>query len=176
MFRTMQCILPIAIFALVAASVIPLWPAHPLVQEFKDYLQRKAKVDEANLETVRAKQREQIEAGKLAPEKLIADADEFDLPPMLVGIFERYFAFALVLAFGLTATVGTALAAWIGAKLLANWRRQTAGQGQTLQDQIIRAHTMIALIAGTLSVSIGAACGWLARLAGCYLLAHWIAV
>jgi hypothetical protein len=70
------------------------------------------------------------------------------------GNFERYLSLVLVLAFGLTESVGTVLVPWIGAKLLANWQRQSGG-GTSLPDQIIRAHTFIALMAGTLSVGLG---------------------
>jgi hypothetical protein len=101
----------------------------------------------------------------------IAEDDIFDLPPWITGTFERYFAFALVAAAGITATVGTVLVAWMGAKLIANWQRQP-GEGPSLQSQIIRAHTLNALIAGTLSLSIGVASGWVAREAALRLLQH----
>ena len=123
-------------------------------------LLRKAEIDDDRLDRIRARQN-----ARTPKAKRIWDKDEFDLDPSVTGIAERYFAFLLVLAFGLGTLIGTVLIAWIGAKLVANWQRQP-GEGQGWQDQIIRARTFVALITGTYSLAIGVLAGWIAREAG----------
>ncbi len=125
---------------------------------FKVYLQQESKVDKETLDKLRNEQRERREQ----EDKIIPDDDIIDVPPWLVGVFERYLAFLLVALGGDAKAVGTVLIAWIAAKLAANWQRQP-GRGSELQDQIVRAHTLIALMTGTLSVLIGASAGWMAR-------------
>ena len=162
----------ILVVLLAVALVFPWWPAKRIVGDFIEYLRREAGIDQTSLDNLREEQREQIKRGKtVPPEEQIADDDVFDLPSGITGVFERYLAFVLVLFFGFDTSVGTILVAWIGAKLFANWQRQS-GRGPALQDQIIRAHTLIALIVGTLSVVIGVISGWVARQVGWYLLAH----
>ena len=116
------------------------WPASPLVKGFYEYLRRRAEVDKASLNRLRKQQREQLDRGEsISPDKRIADDDVIDLPSHIIGIFERYFAFSLVLsAFGLEATVGTVLIAWIGAKQFAKLatsddgpRRRTTGSNHS---------------------------------------------
>ena len=81
------------------------------------------------------------------------------VPSWILGDFERLLAFGLV-AFAVP-QAGTALIAWLAAKLAANWRRRDAGDDSD-EAAIIRANTFIALMAGVLSVILGAVGGLIA--------------
>jgi hypothetical protein len=73
------------------------------------------------------------------------------VPTWLVGGFERSLAFVLVV-FDVPGAY-TLLAAWIAAKLAANWQRVPVDNSQ--KEREVRARTLIALIAGVVSVGFG---------------------
>jgi hypothetical protein len=79
------------------------------------------------------------------------------VPPFILGTFERYLAFILVAA--QVEGTATILVAWMAAKLAANWQRREEA------DYGVRANTLIALMAGTLSLGIGVLGGLIARCA-----------
>ena len=135
-----QPLVPFLFFlVIVFGSLAYLWtPANWMIEWFIERLRRKAGVDNESLERLRQEQRN---AKRISAHSRIAEKDTFDLPSEIIGRFERYLAFSLTLAFGLEGSVITVLLAWMGAKLLANWQRQS-GEGSALQDQIIRAHTI----------------------------------
>jgi hypothetical protein len=81
------------------------------------------------------------------------------VPPWIVGSFERLLAFVLVL-FDVQGAY-TLLAIWIGAKLAASWHRIPVTSDEAGRD--VRAGTMVALIAGIISVGIGVVVGLMAR-------------
>jgi hypothetical protein len=81
------------------------------------------------------------------------------VPPWLTGSFERVLAFGLL--YFSVPDAGAILAGWIAAKLASNWQRRVLAPKRQRE---IRVHTLIALMAGTLSVSIGAAAGYIARI------------
>jgi hypothetical protein len=79
------------------------------------------------------------------------------VPQWFIGTFERLLAFVLV-AFGADATqIVTILIAWMLAKIAANWQRRPG------TDPEVRASTLIALMAGTLSLLLGVLGGFVAR-------------
>jgi hypothetical protein len=82
------------------------------------------------------------------------------VPPAIIGYFERYLAF-LVLVSGVS-DAGTILAAWMVAKLAANWQRREMGEDEET-NAVIRANTLIALMAGTVSLVLDALGGLIAR-------------
>jgi hypothetical protein len=83
------------------------------------------------------------------------------VPAWLTGTFERALAFALF--YRGVSEAYTILGLWIGAKLAANWQRRSIEGLSAENDREIRVQTLIAIIAGTLSVAIGAGAGHLAR-------------
>jgi hypothetical protein len=88
---------------------------------------------------------------------------EVGVPPSIVGSFERLMAFGLtVFDFDFAATL---LIAWIGAKLAASWQRFPVNDDES--GRRVRAGTMVALIAGIVSVAFAAGMGVLARDAIC---------
>jgi hypothetical protein len=125
------------LFAIFAGALAYLWwPASWMMGWFIERLRRRARIDSLSLWTRRRKQLEQELQGEPIPTgERIAAGDIFDLPAEIIGRTERLLAFSLCLAFGLEGSVVTVLVAWIGAKLLANWQRQSGG-GSTVQDQI----------------------------------------
>jgi hypothetical protein len=120
---------------LVGAAAIPLL-VDPPMQEFVDWLRNKSGVTKPGCPRV---------------------------PPWVTGIFERYLAF-IVVAFNVE-NAGTILLAWMAAKLAANWQRQVMIEGSELYNRTMVTYTMIALIAGTLSLLLGALGGLIARCA-----------
>lgn len=93
---------------------------------------------------------------------------EEGVPVWITGNFERLLAFFLVL-FHVEGGY-TLLALWLGAKLAASWHRLlTEAYGDTKDDEKreysrqIRAGTLCALIAGIVSVLIGALAGLVVR-------------
>jgi hypothetical protein len=91
------------------------------------------------------------------------------VPVWITGNFERLLAFVLVL-FHIEGAY-TLLALWLGAKLAASWHRlPSEPYGGTEEDdekreysRQIRARTLCALIAGIVSVLIGAFAGLVVR-------------
>ena len=77
------------------------------------------------------------------------------VPPAIWGVFERYLAF-IVVAFS-PENAGTVLIAWMAAKLAANWQRQTMIEGGERYNRAMVTYTIIALMAGTLSLLFGVA-------------------
>jgi hypothetical protein len=96
-------------------------------------------------------------------------AKEEGVPVLITGNFERLLAFFLVLFHVEGAYALVAL--WLGAKLAASWHRlPTEPYGNTKDDdekreygRQIRAGTLCALIAGIVSVLIGALAGLVVR-------------
>ena len=85
------------------------------------------------------------------PEPPKKEKEQVAVPTWLVGGFERSLAFALVV-FDVPGAY-TLLAAWIAAKLAANWQRVPVDNSQ--KEREVRARTLIALIAGVVSVGFG---------------------
>jgi ABC-type Fe3+ transport system permease subunit len=85
---------------------------------------------------------------------------ERGLPAGIVGCFERILAFVLVL-FDVP-SAGTLLAAWIGAKLAANWQRYPSNETNEFGREY-RVQTFVALIAGVVSVGLGCLVGLVLR-------------
>ena len=75
------------------------------------------------------------------------------IPPAFMGLFERSLAFSLF--FLGVENAGALLAAWIGAKLATNWSRATKPDDANM-DRFVRTRSQIALLAGVVSVTIGA--------------------
>ena len=75
------------------------------------------------------------------------------MPAWLTGTFERLLAFAIFYAAPTEAY--TVFIAWILAKLAANWQRRGIDKLDPEDERKIRAQTLIALKAGTLSLAIG---------------------
>jgi hypothetical protein len=69
----------------------------------------------------------------------------------------------LVLFLGDLKQVGVVLLAWMTAKLAANWQRQPYKGDGGAKDQELRVYSISALMAGTLSLSIGVIGGAIAR-------------
>jgi hypothetical protein len=90
----------------------------------------------------------------------VPKAEGVRVSPAIVGYFERYLAFILVVT-NVEGT-GTILVAWMAAKLAANWQRRDMG-GEEEANAVIRANTLIALLTGTLSLLLGAFGGVIAR-------------
>jgi hypothetical protein len=96
-------------------------------------------------------------------------AKEEGVPVWITGNFERLLAFFLV--FFHVEGAFTLLALWLGAKLAASWHRlppepyeRTEGADKKREyNRQIRAGTLCALIAGILSVLIGAFAGLIVR-------------
>jgi len=96
-------------------------------------------------------------------------AKEEGVPVLITGNFERLLAFFLVI-FHVEGAYAL-LALWLGAKLAASWHRlPTEPYGDTKDDdekreygRQIRAGTLCALIAGIVSVLIGALAGLVVR-------------
>ena len=86
------------------------------------------------------------------------------MPPEIVGTFERLLAFLLV-TFTVAGTYAV-LIGWMAAKLASDWQRQPITARTTRKAaRTIRAQTITALLAGTLSLGFGVAGGLIARLA-----------
>jgi hypothetical protein len=86
-------------------------------------------------------------------------------------VVPRYFrAYPGVLNLFIRADDGayTIVAAWLAAKLASNWQRVSVEKDRALEQKVIT-QTLIALMAGTLSVSIGAVAGRFAR----HYLEYW---
>ena len=79
--------------------------------------------------------------------------EEVAVPAWLTGTFERLLAFAIFYAAPTEAY--TVFIAWILAKLAANWQRRGIDKLDPEDERKIRAQTLIALKAGTLSLAIG---------------------
>jgi hypothetical protein len=77
------------------------------------------------------------------------------VPVFVTGTFERGLAFTV--SFLALPDAGTILAAWMVAKLAAGWQR-VEGDAQQVQGG-----TLIALMAGIVSLAFGWFAGWLAR-------------
>ena len=84
---------------------------------------------------------------------------DIGVPPWIVGSFERLLAFVLVM-FDVQGAY-TLLAIWTGAKLAASWHRFPVTSDEAGRQ--VRAGTMVALIAGIVSVGIGVLVGLIAR-------------
>jgi hypothetical protein len=103
--------------------------------------------------------------------KLMRGAAEFEDPrkkpgvdPLITGSFERLLAFTLVAICVETGDAVTALGIWLGLKLAVNWQII----GAHSDDRNVRVGALTALMAGVLSVAMGAFGGWLV-LVGCNL-------
>jgi hypothetical protein len=86
---------------------------------------------------------------------------DIGVPPWITGTFERLLAYSLFYLDVKDAF--TILTAWIVAKLASNWQRRSVDGLPAEKERAIRVQSLIALMAGTLSVTIGAAAGALAR-------------
>jgi hypothetical protein len=96
-------------------------------------------------------------------------ASEFDDPReqpgvalFVTGCFERLLAFILFAICIETGSAVTALGIWVGLKLATNWQIL----GEHSDDRNVRVGAFTALMAGVLSVGLGAFGGWLFRF-GC---------
>lgn len=71
---------------------------------------------------------------------------------ILMGVFERLMTFFLVVSKVDPTAIATVLVAWTGAKLASNWQRApvTGKRGD-----YVRGRTLVALMAGTLSLAFG---------------------
>ena len=67
-----------------------------------------------------------------------------DILPIITGLLERIF-FTLLVAFDISGT-GVAMMAWLGAKMAANWNRQSNN------DHIVRVFSVTALQSGLVSL------------------------
>jgi hypothetical protein len=86
------------------------------------------------------------------------------VPPEITGTFERVLAFTLALYADKAEVVGTVLAAWLGAKLAANWQRQSLSvKINSVENKRVRVYTLTALMGGVLSLAFGVAGGLVAR-------------
>jgi hypothetical protein len=85
------------------------------------------------------------------------------VPVWFVGNFERILAVILVAAH--VSEAYTVLAAWLAAKLATSWQRLPIDTGNEQRNRQIRAGTLVALIAGVISVSFGIVAGLLFRCA-----------
>jgi hypothetical protein len=85
------------------------------------------------------------------------------VPVRFLGNFERVLAFILVFAH--VEAAYALLAAWLGAKLAASWQRLKPKDDGPEEDRQIRAGTLVALIAGIISVGFGIVAGLIARCA-----------
>jgi len=81
------------------------------------------------------------------------------VPVWFVGNFERILAAILVWAH--IPDAFTVLAAWLGAKLATSWQRIPVDSGDAKLNRQVRAGTLVALIAGVISVSFGVVAGLL---------------
>jgi ABC-type Fe3+ transport system permease subunit len=88
-------------------------------------------------------------------------AKEKGVPVEIVGSFERILAFVLVL-FDIPST-GTILTAWIAAKLAASWQRYPTGDKSNEYGREYRVGSLIALMAGIVSVGLGCLVGLAVR-------------
>ena len=86
---------------------------------------------------------------------------DIGVPPAITGTFERLLAFGLF--FLNVSDAYTILALWIAAKLASNWQRRPVDKISKSDEREVRVQTLIALMAGTLSVGIGAVAGAFAR-------------
>jgi hypothetical protein len=99
-------------------------------------------------------------ASDVPPER---EDKDVGVPPFIVGTFERVLAFGLAL-YGVHEAL-TLLAAWLGAKLAASWQRFEVKTDEA--GRRVRVGTLLALIAGVISVAIGYLAGALVRDAVC---------
>jgi hypothetical protein len=89
------------------------------------------------------------------------DPKDVGVPPWLTGTFERLLAYTVF--FLAVSEAYTILMAWIVAKLASNWQRRSIAGLTAKREREIRVQSLIALLAGTFSVAIGAAAGAIAR-------------
>jgi hypothetical protein len=85
------------------------------------------------------------------------------VPVWVVGNFERLLALVLVAAH--VGEAYTVMAAWLGAKLATSWQRIPTDCRDEKLNRQIRAETLVALIAGVVSVAFGIVAGQLFRCA-----------
>jgi hypothetical protein len=83
------------------------------------------------------------------------------VPNWIVGLFERTFAFGVV--FTNVEGVYAVLGAWMAAKLALNWQRPSYNKDDPNAEWQVRVYGISALMAGTLSLSLGAIGGAIAR-------------
>jgi len=119
-----------------ALGVVILLMMHYPMGWLVDWLRRKGKVEDA------------------------PSTKEEGLPVWIVGSFERLLAFVLVL-FDVP-SAGTLLAAWIAAKLAANWQRYPSNEADKFGREY-RVQTFVALVAGVVSVGLGCLVGLVIR-------------
>lgn len=79
------------------------------------------------------------------------------------GTFERLLAFGLVLMLQDTESIAVILAAWLGAKLAANWERRSLVDLSQEEARDVRGSTLVALMTGIVSVGFGLLAGVIAR-------------
>lgn len=126
-------------FFLIVLAVVVLLLANWLVPAFRDWLMKESDVSD--------------------PELVKHDR----VPIWFVGNFERILAVILVAAH--VSEAYTVLAAWLAAKLATSWQRLPIDTGDEERNRQIRAGTLVALIAGVISVSFGIVAGLLFRCA-----------
>jgi hypothetical protein len=81
------------------------------------------------------------------------------VPSIITGTFERLLAFILLVI--CVDDAFTVLGIWLGLKLAANW--QAMPHEDTATSREVSVGTLTAVMAGIISVGIGAFGGWLAR-------------
>ena len=124
-------------FLLFALAIIVLVVANMLVPRFKEWLLSESDIDDPTL------------------------IKDDGVPVWVVGNLERLLAFFIV--WGQVGEAYVVLAAWLGAKLATSWQRLPLDTGDEERNRQIRAGTLIALIAGVISVTFGVVAGLLAR-------------
>jgi len=107
----------------------------------------------------------------------LPDRRQFDrMDARLLGLFERFFAFLVVIVFWDTKEAAALLlAGWMGAKLLSNWhrgpydvsngpdrRRRRSNDIDERGEAVWRTRTFIALMTGVVSLGIGVLGGLIA--------------
>jgi len=85
------------------------------------------------------------------------------LPGWLTGMFERAFAFALVVAVRDAALIVTILIAWMAAKLASNWHRGDRPDQNEQQDRWLRGRSLIAIMAGIMSLACAVVGAYISR-------------
>ena len=83
------------------------------------------------------------------------------VPNEIVGLFERIFAFAVT--FANVEGAYALLIAWMAAKLALNWERPPYNGADVKEERLVRVYGISALMAGTLSLSLGVIGGIIAR-------------
>jgi undecaprenyl pyrophosphate phosphatase UppP len=89
-----------------------------------------------------------------------ADRPGAGVPNWIIGLFERTFAFLIILAAveGAYAVLG----AWIAAKLALNWQRHPY-KDDPEEERLVRVYGISALMAGILSLGFGVVGGVISR-------------